>query len=789
MKGRIAALAVAAAGLLGVSPAWSLTATLDLKQGAIGVPQTFKVSVPDAVGAVSFRWNFGDGSDALISTEASATHTYAAVGQFNVFVNVSDDVERTSAQEIFNAHYPLTPIAPTRSGTIVFDEKRNRIWNVNPDSGSVSVVDAQALTRIREVPVGQQPGSLAVAPDGTIWVTNRLSDEVVVLDGDSGEVVTRIPMAYASQPHSVAFGPSGKAYVTLYATGKLVEIDAASRMVGRELLLGPTAAGVSVAADGRIFVTRFISPADHGEVWVVAPASLTLANTIPLAFDQTPDSQSGGRGVPNFVSAMVISPDGTQGWVSGKKDDTARGVQRDGQHSTSDNFVRSAVCAIDLASETEVLAKRQDIDNRSTPVSTAFSHDGDYALVLVQPDNWIGINNAYTGTGISGIREVGLAPDGLVLLPNGKVFVSSYLTREVIVYDVNDSIHSIDHAAPPPLAKIRTIDTEPLPADVLRGKQVFFNAFDTRMGHAGYWACASCHIGGISDGRVWDFTDRGEGLRNTKTLLGVRGTGQGRVHWSGNMDEIQDFERDIRDSFEGSGFMADADYTSRKDANGVFETFGPPTAGLSQDLDALAAYFATFEQVPRSPFRNPDGSFTKDALLGRKVYEKAACPACHSGPDFTDSTMDTGLHDVGTILPTSGSRLGGPLTGIDTPTLKGLWQSAPYLHDGRAQTLLEIFTTYTKDNMGIVSNLSEVELNQMVRYLQELDDVPETVVPDVPMDPMSNPSSRACSVGRAPGAAGPGAWGWLVAALLAVAVQVAHANNAKPPQASTPGAP
>ncbi len=780
MKRRIAAFAVAAAAFLGTSSAWALKLTLEpLNEGGIGVPQTFKInSVEEAVGAVSFRWNFGDGTPAETSAELAVTHTFTTPGHYTVIVNASDDAARTSDTLIFAAHYPLTAVPPTRSGTITFDAQRNRVWNVNPDSDSVSVVDAQGLTRIREIPVGKQPGSLAVAPDGTIWVTNRLSDEVVVLNGDSGDVVARIPLAYASQPHSVAFGPSGMAYVSLFATGKLVEIDPASRMVKRELLLGPTAAGVSVAADGRIFVTRFISPADHGEVWVVAPESLTLANTIPLPFDQTPDSQSGGRGVPNFVSAIVISPDGTQGWVSAKKDNVARGPKRDGQPMTFDNFVRSAVCAIDLSTETEVLEKRQDIDNRSTPVSVAFSPTGDYAYVLVQPDNWIGITDAYTGHNLSGIKQVGAAPDGLVLLPNGKLFVSSYLTREVIAYDLSQSIASIDHTAPAALATIRTIDVEPMPADVLRGKQVFFNAADTRMGHAGYWACASCHLGGISDGRVWDFTDRGEGLRNTKTLLGVRGTGEGRVHWSGNMDEIQDFERDIRDSFGGSGFMTDPDFASRKDPTGVFDTFGPPTAGLSQDLDALSAYFATFDQVPRSPFRNPDGSFTKDALLGRKVFEKAACPACHAAPEFTDSTMQLGLHDVGTILPTSGFRLGGLLTGIDTPTLKGLWQSAPYLHDGRAQTLLEIFTTYTKDNMGIVSNLTEVELNQMVRYLQELDDVPETVVPDKPTDP-TKPESRACAVGRAPGAANAGAWGWLVAALTAVSLRRCRSRAAR----------
>ena len=83
------------------------------------------------------------------------------------------------------------------------------------------------------------------------------------------------------------------------------------------------------------------------------------------------------------------------------------------------------------------------------------------------------------------------------------------------------------------------------------------------------------------DGRVWDFTDRGEGLRNTKSLLGARGVGEGRVHWSANMDEIQDFERDIRDSFQGSGFMSDDEYNARKGANGVYDPLGKPAAGVS----------------------------------------------------------------------------------------------------------------------------------------------------------------------------------------------------------------
>jgi streptogramin lyase len=757
MKRGFALYGLALTGLLGANTAAALTITLGpIAPAAVGQAQTYKIaSVTDATGAAKFRWNFGDGTGISDPTsDPQASHTYQAPGHYTIIVQGSDDAAGTSAVVVQTAANPITPNAPHNSTTILYDAARHRVWNVNPDSDSVSATDATTLTRVFEKPVGDEPHSIAQAPDGSLWVTNQKSDEVVVLDPDSGTVNTRIALAYASQPRTIAFGPTGKAYVSLSATGKLVEIDATSRQVTREVALGPTPAGVSVDANGRIFVTRFLSPVDHGEVWVVAPDTFTLVNTITLAFDVGPDSQSSGRGVPNYVSSIAISPDGTQAWVSAKKDDVARGIQRDGQPMTSDNFTRSAVCTIDLKTEKEVLEKRQDMDNRSMPVAVAFSPVGDYAFVSVLTSNWVGVMDAYNTQIVTGIQKVGNAPDGLLVTPDGRLFVNAFLSRELIVYDVSSSLSSVDHSAPEPMTRIKTIDQEPLSAQLLLGKQVYYNSADTRMGHAGYWACASCHFGGYSDGRVWDFSDRGEGLRNTKSLLGIRGAqGQGRVHWTGNMDEIQDFERDIRESFDGSGFMSDADYNARKGADGNYDGLGKPAAGVSPELDALAAYITSFDKVERSPFRNPDGSFTKDAREGRKIFASAGCPVCHSGPDFTDSAQNI-LHDVGTLLPTSGKRLFGPLTGIDTPTLKGLWQSAPYLHDGRAATLQEIFTQYTKDKMGITSNLSPTELDQLVRYLLELDDVPEAPAVDDP--PVSSAGSGGMSSGGASSGAGGG---------------------------------
>ena len=62
-----------------------------------------------------------------------------------------------------------------------------------------------------------------------------------------------------------------------------------------------------------------------------------------------------------------------------------------------------------------------------------------------------------------------------------------------------------------------------LAPDVLRGKQLFNDSFDPRLTKDGYIACGHCHLDGLDDHRTWDFTDRGEGMRNTISLVGQAG--------------------------------------------------------------------------------------------------------------------------------------------------------------------------------------------------------------------------------------------------------------------------
>ena len=151
------------------------------------------------------------------------------------------------------------------------------------------------------------------------------------------------------------------------------------------------------------------------------------------------------------------------------------------------------------------------------------------------------------------------------------------------------------------------------------------------------------------------------------------------------------------------------------------QPLGDPKAGLSPELDALAAYVASLDHVNPSPYRNPDGSLTPDGVAGKALFEKLGCDFCHGGPEFTDSARGL-LHDVGTITALSGMRAGGPLFGFDTPTLLGVWETAPYLHDGSAPTLRDVLTTRNPSDLhGYVSSLSSQQVDQLVAYLQQID--------------------------------------------------------------------
>jgi hypothetical protein len=131
---------------------------------------------------------------------------------------------------------------------------------------------------------------------------------------------------------------------------------------------------------------------------------------------------------------------------------------------------------------------------------------------------------------------------------------------------------------------------------------------------------------------------------------------------------------------------------------------------------SLAAY-------PESPHRASDGGLTPAGLRGRALFNRLACYSCHGGEHFTDSPLAL-RHDVGTLTASSGARLGGVLDGLDTPTLRGVWATPPYGHDGALATLETWITQMAADpssRHGRVAELSTGERADLIDYLRQID--------------------------------------------------------------------
>lgn len=685
---------------------------------------------------IQYKWNFGDGSpDTEYSIQTKGKHRFIKEGSYVVTLTAKDAHGNTANYQIVQPIYlPLLSGSASTSSSIVYSKAlgAGNIWNVNPDNHSVSGFNASTLSKITEIPVGKNPRALAFARDGKLWVTNKSEFSISIIDIEKKTVIKTIELPYASQPYGIVFSKTDDiAYIVLEALGQLLKIDTKTHQVISKLELGKNPRHITIdAAEQLLYISRYISPPlpDEstllpkteingvyygGEVLVVDIDTFTLKNKIILKHSNRMDSEKSARGIPNYLGGVALSPDGKTAWVPSKQDNIKRGKMRDGQDLTFDSVVRSISSKINLVTHTEELLSRIDHDNGGIASAALFGKFGSYLFVALEGSREIEVIDAYNNEPLFRIRTE-KAPQGLAISEDGlTLFSHNFMDRSITVYDLFDLIYTRSSDV---ILKetLKTVKSETLSPSVLRGKQLFYDSFDPRLSKEQYSSCAGCHNSGGSDGRVWDMSGFGEGLRNTITLLGHGGANQGMLHWSGNFDEVQDFEIQIRGLSGGTGLMNNVDYQQYAAADGLKKT------GVSQSLDDLANYVDSLNETPASPYRNNDASLTPSAEIGKKLFTTKGCVACHPGERFTDSAPNV-LHDIGTIKTTTGKRLNKPLNGLNTPTLLGVWQTAPYLHDGSAKTLEDAIRAN-----NTASTLTDSEIIHLANYLKQLDDTKKT---------------------------------------------------------------
>jgi len=293
-------------------------------------------------------------------------------------------------------------------------------------------------------------------------------------------------------------------------------------------------------------------------------------------------------------------------------------------------------------------------------------------------------------------RDVGLEPGAIVLnATRGRLYVLTITGQEIVTLGARTGLV---------LSRTRFAH-DPTPSVIARGRYLFGTGTDKRLTKDQWMSCAVCHPDGDQDGRQWDL---GDGPLDTRSLRGCVQTAP--LHFDGHLDEIQDTYEFTRTVMAGQWFVP---------RGAMHGDVDKPNAGLDRDLDALAAYVASL--VPRQP-PPPPAESSPLIKRGKQIFfsRETGCATCHPPPYSTDSGKRDGqggliLHDVGT-RPTA------PPHRLDTPTLLGLRRSEPYLHDGRAETIEEIFTKFNlQDKHGRTSHLSKDEIHALCEFLRYLD--------------------------------------------------------------------
>ncbi len=571
------------------------------------------------------------------------------------------------------------------------------LYVVCQDSDEVRVVDVQSSKVIGSVPVGHMPRGIALSPDGRqLYITNAWSDTVSVIDTTALQILQTL--STGSEPSGVVSDSNGATlYVANRLSGDVSVIDLKSGQETKRLLAGRGASYLALSPDGKWIYCTHIYPnpgafrtQPNSEITVIDTARQTVVERKPLhnvaGVFHVALSADGRLGVAAQLRPKNLIPLAhvEHGWVFGDSlalfgQDVGETVQIPldeldryyalpwGVAITPDKskiFLTTAgsqsVTVIDVASLLNT------VRTRPQPFVNDLSASADYVLARI---------------------PVGHNPRGVLLSPDGKrLYVANRLDDNVAVIDTAKDrvVSTIDLGGP------RNVDA------LRRGERLFYTA---DFAFQGQFGCSNCHLDATIDGLQWDLEPDGFGkdIVDNRSLENLAGTEP--FKWNGGNPDMptECGPRTEKYFFRSQSFN-------------------------QQQLTDLVTFVFSLPYRPNRS-RLPNGELTPAQERGKAIFERTKykngkpipdsnqCATCHSGPKYTNQQQV----DVGTGKPTDRSPV------IDVPQLSNVAYSAPYLHDGSARSLEEIWTVFNpKDTHGVSNDLTKDELNDLIEYLKTL---------------------------------------------------------------------
>jgi YVTN family beta-propeller protein len=591
----------------------------------------------------------------------------------------------------------LSPMNITVSGD------GSKIYITAQDGNALIIADALNDKVLNKIDVGQKPYGVIIDKTGRFaYVSNQWSDNISVVDLGTLKVVDSL--ATGNGPSGISFSQDEKfLYVVNSYSSDLTVIDLASGIESKRLATGSNPTGIQLSPDGKdIYVTaRRAILVPYGEpmateLTVVNGESNRIKDYLKVEsaymMENVAFTPSGDLAFVTLIRPKNLVPtiQVERGWMMNhgfgviEQNGAGRIIQLltdEPQAYYSDPY--------DIVITPD--GKKAFISNSGVNTITVIDIDSVKALISestpemleLWPDN-LGVSSRYV------IKRIptGNNPKGLALSPDGKyLFVAEHLQDRVSIINTTtlEPEGTIELGGPGKVTVPR------------HGRRLLNNAGRTFQNQ---YSCYTCHPDEHEDGLMYNMAskDMGRNITNTQSLRDISDTPP--FKWNGKNQTV----------FKQDGIR--------------FSTVLTRTEQFSyKDLDAITSHIMTGIPYPPNLQFNPDGNLTEAQLRGKKIFERTTdnfgreipvnnrCVTCHPAPYYTNLKPS----DVSTLAASDDSML------FDTPHLNNIYASPPYLHDGRAKTLEEIWTLYGKDDRhGLTSDMTKIELNELVEYLKSL---------------------------------------------------------------------
>jgi DNA-binding beta-propeller fold protein YncE/mono/diheme cytochrome c family protein len=599
-------------------------------------------------------------------------------------------VAALAAAHIVHAEY-LSPFSictsPDEQHIYIGEKTASRVARIVPETGKPD----------RHYSLPAQPNGLAISGNGKkLYVTVEEPDgRIYVLDTNSGDLLQEIKTGHTPMSPTLSLDEK-TLFVCNRFNNQVAVINLSSGETVKTIPTVREPVAMAMTHDG-----RFLFVANH---LPAGAANVDFMTSVINVIDTEKQEVIKNIALPNgaiSLRELTISPDGKyvyvpsvfarflvpttqieRGWINTHAlniidverqklihtvllDDIDRGAANPwGVACSPDNkyivVTHSGTHEVSIIDRAALVAKLTNVPEHD--VTQEFEERED------NPKNNLGF--------LFGIRRrvplKGNSPRNLVIL-NRQAYVTEYMSDSLGIVALDSEVRD----------DVRSVALGPKkPLDLVRAGEMYFN--DASLCFQHWQSCSTCHPDVRTDAVNWDLLNDGIGSpKSTKSLL------------------LSHFTPPVMIT----GIRPDAETAVRAGIRHI--QFMSPNEEKALAIDA---FLKSLEPTP-SPYL-VDGALSQAAQRGKKIFNgDAGCIRCHSGKYHTNMQM----HDAGTG---SGREKG---LKFDTPTLIEVWRTAPYLYDGRAASMKDVFQLFNPDNdHGFTSQLSDVELDDLVEYVLSL---------------------------------------------------------------------